>query len=214
MKRKRNRQVRSDNVSGFAGVSYDPRYNYYQTQVCISSGNRTSLGTFDTPEEAALVVNEFYEKIGEKPPNQLTDEEIRHIKQRRVSKRADALKRLREKEMKVPKILGVKGEEYRIQQKIKKYLEHRGWFVKVLTGTMYQWGLSDLLACHKDYGIKLIEVKNPKRYSFTAAQIHEFPKFISHGAPIYILTGADAENYKRLFGPSNLWLYLSGIAEK
>lgn len=212
--RKRNKQVRSDSTTGFVGVYFDRRYDQYRAKIYVSSGNRVNLGTYSTPEEAALVVNEAYTKIGEKPPNQLTDEELRHIKQLRVSRCADAIKRRREKEMRIPKILGVKGEEYKIQQKIKKYLENRGWFVKVLTGTMYQWGLSDLLVCHKDYGIKLIEVKNPNRYSFTAAQIHEFPKFISHGAPIYVLTAANEENYQRLFQPSNLWLYLSGIAEK
>jgi len=212
--RKRNKSVRSDSTTGYVGVYFDQRYEHYQAQLNCGKGNRVSLGTYKEAEEAALIVNEAYEKIGEKPPNQLTSEQLRHVTQLRISRRADAIKQRREREMRVPKIRGVKGIEYKLQQKIIKYLQDRNWFVKVLTGTMYQWGLPDLFACHKKYGIKLIEIKNPEQYSFTAAQIQEFPKLISNGAPVYVMTAANKENYDRLFGPSNLWLYLTGIKEK
>lgn len=208
------RKIRSDSITGYSGVRLDNRTDRYQAQANLTPGRATSLGTFDSAEEAATVVNECYIKHGMTAPNKLSAETMRHVTQLRITRRANALQSKREREMKIPKIKGVHGPEYKIQERIIKYLEDRGWFVKILTGTMYQWGLSDLLISHTRYGIKLVEVKNPEKFSFTAAQLSEFPKFIANGAPIYILTAANAENYNRLFGKSNYWLYLSGIAER
>lgn len=211
---RRNKHTRSDSTTGYVGVYFDKRYEHFQAQIRCGKGETVSLGTYEEAEEAALIVNEAYERIGEEPPNKLTTEQLRHVTQLRISRRADAIRQQREREMRVPKIRGVKGVEYKLQQKIIEYLRDRGWFVKPLTGTMYQWGFPDLFACHKRYGIKIIEIKNPELYSFTAAQIQEFPKFISNGAPVYVMTAANKENYDRLFGPSNYWLYISGIKEK
>ena len=114
--------------------------------------------------------------------------------------------------MQRPVIKGKHGPEYKIQQDIIKYLEDRGWLTRVVSGGLYNVGLPDIIACHKIYGIKFIEVKTPvKNVTFTKAQWHWYPKYNQNGAPVYVLTGADHENYMRLFDPSNLWLFMGGL---
>ena len=114
--------------------------------------------------------------------------------------------------MKRPKIKGKQGPEYKIQQAIIKYLEDRGWLVRVLNAGLYNVGLPDLLIMRKIEGIKFVEVKTPvKNVKFTAAQWKYYPQYCANGGPVYILTGADHENYMRLFGKSNLWIYMGGL---
>ncbi len=210
---RRNTKTRSDSVSRFTGVYYDSRYDTYQASIKGDAG-KVSLGVHPSELEAAIAVNVAAEKLGVAPPNKLTPTEKHEVNRERILRRAQLLAANRKKQKRIPKIKGVKGPEYKIQQKIIRFLEARGWYVKVMTGTMYQWGIPDLYACHKRHGHKWIEVKNPESYSFTAAQHSEFPKFQAHGDPIYILTAANEANYKRLFAPTdNLWEYMSGIAE-
>ena len=98
-----------------------------------------------------------------------------------------------------------------IQKAIIVYLEHRNWFVKPTHGNMYQSGLPDLFCCHNVYGQKWVEVKLPnmKGSKFTNAQQKEFPKFVTHGSPIWVLTGATKAEYDKLFKPGNLWVYMA-----
>ena len=112
----------------------------------------------------------------------------------------------------IKRIKSIKGPEYKIQQSIIKYLEDRGWIVRIMAASMYIYGFPDLWAGHKKYGEKWIEVKNPASYKFTAAQLEFFPKMIACGCPIFILTAANEENYSRLFKKSNLWIYLGGFS--
>lgn len=77
---------------------------------------------------------------------------------------------------------------------------------------MYIYGFPDLWAGHPKYGERWIECKNPASYKFTAAQLEFFPIMIACKCPIFILVAANEENYKRLFGKSNLWIYLGGYS--
>lgn len=208
---RRNTKTRADSISRFTGVYYDSRYDNYQASIKGDSG-KVSLGVHATELEAAIAVNVAAMKLGIAPPNRLTPTDKHEVNRARIARRAELLAVKRKKEKRLPKIKGVKGPEYKIQQKIIRFLEARGWFVKVMTGTMYQWGIPDLYACHKRHGHRWIEVKNPESYSFTAAQHSEFPKFLAHGDPIFILTAANDLNYKRLWEPSNLWKYMTGMA--
>lgn len=98
-----------------------------------------------------------------------------------------------------------KNPEAKIQEQIITMLRNRDWFVKNMHGNMYQAGFPDLFACHKLYGIRLIEVKLPemKGSRFTRAQLDTFPKLQANGAKIWILTGATEHDYKSLLKPSN-----------
>lgn len=111
--------------------------------------------------------------------------------------------------MHTPKIRSKRGPEYLIQQRIIKYLQERGWFVKIITASMYLSGMPDLFACHRIFGIKFIEVKYEKRWKFTVQQKETFPQLLGHGCPIYILYEADAANYKKLFKECNCPAYLA-----
>lgn len=104
---------------------------------------------------------------------------------------------------------GGKGPEEIIQEDIIKFLTVRGWYVRATHGNLYQMGFPDLFACHTSYGIRWIEVKNPLRYSFTPAQVVEFPKMVANGAGVWILTAATEEEYLKLFKPCNWWQFLS-----
>ena len=101
-----------------------------------------------------------------------------------------------------------KSPEAKIQLSIKKFLEERGWYVIVTHGNTYQSGVPDLFVTHKVYGGKWIEVKLPemKGSRFTRAQMVVFPKLISNGTGIWIMTSVS--DYDCLFGDSILWHYM------
>jgi len=95
--------------------------------------------------------------------------------------------------------------ENKIQKKIIEMLAVRGWLVRVMTASETVKGFPDLYATHYKYGARWIEVKLPemKGSSFTPAQLEWFPKMVSHGSPIWILTSNTEEEYKKLFRPQN-----------
>lgn len=103
-----------------------------------------------------------------------------------------------------------KGPEKVISEAIQMYLRHRGWYVIVTHGNMYQSGFPDLYCTHSRYGIRWVEVKKPemKGSKFTPAQLDVFPKLSAHGTRIWILSAATDEEYKKLFGPANWHLFL------
>lgn len=103
------------------------------------------------------------------------------------------------------------GPEAKIQREIIKFLRERGWFVKVMHGNMYQSGFPDLYAIKKIYGRRLIEVKYAKKFKFTPAQWCDFPRMVSEGERIWVLTAATEKEYKKLFDPPNLWVYMIGF---
>lgn len=95
------------------------------------------------------------------------------------------------------------GPEKKIQDDIIDRLKKTDWWVKRLIGNALQFGVPDLVAARAEYGTKWIEVKYWDRFSFTKAQLIEFPKMIAAGMPIYILFGASDGEMNRLFKPSN-----------
>lgn len=99
--------------------------------------------------------------------------------------------------------------ERQIQDRIMAYLKARDWFVKETHGNMFQSGFPDLYATHNMYGQRWIEVKRPyPNYSFTPAQMENFPKFTAFGSGIWILTEANDEEYAKLFKAHNWYGYV------
>lgn len=70
-------------------------------------------------------------------------------------------------------------------------------------------GFPDLYCTHVNYGPRWVEVKLPNMQGsrWTIAQKEEFPKLHNNGSPIWILTGATPEEYKKLFEPANFLYY-------
>lgn len=97
------------------------------------------------------------------------------------------------------------GPEAKIHAALELYLKSRDWYVKSTHGNQFQAGFPDIYASHQKFGIKWIEVKNPASFSFTPAQIKEFPKMSSCGTYIWILCAATDAEYERLFKPAN-WM--------
>lgn len=104
-----------------------------------------------------------------------------------------------------------KGPEAEIQQALIKELRYREWFVKETHGNMYQQGFPDLYCRHLTYGERWVEVKNPVKYSFTPAQIKDFPMFTAYGAGIWILTAATQVEIDKLLRPPNWREYLLSL---
>lgn len=107
-----------------------------------------------------------------------------------------------------PKRTRKDGPESIIQSNIKKMLMLKGWFVLETHGNMYQWGFPDIFTTHSRYGQRWVEVKNPKHYSFTPAQIEIFPKLVANGSGVWILVADSEEEYQKLFKPPNWYWYL------
>lgn len=204
--------VKHNHLFGYFGVEFVPKTNRYSARIRRNQ-ERLNLGVYETPIEAAIAINRYLDSVNDTGPrNDFVVNDIIELEKRRKEKEKQQKRNQRNFEMKVPKLKTKHGPEYKIQQDVIRYLQDRGWYVRVFTAGLYNFGFTDIWAAHPKYGQKWIEIKRPiKNVQFTPAQIIEFPKFISHGVPIYILTGANEENYKRLFGPSNLWLYLTKV---
>lgn len=103
-----------------------------------------------------------------------------------------------------------KGPEAKIQQAIINYLLIRGWYVKETHGNMYQSGFPDLFCCHSKFGQRWVEVKLPdmKGSKFTPAQLETFPKLCANGSAVWVMTGANEREYKKLFTRCNWYQYL------
>ena len=204
---KNTKGIRKDNRTGYRGVD-----NINNKFIARSYHNykRIHLGTYDTAAEAAIIVNKYLNSIDDNGlRNDIPINEIIEIERIRKKKQKEFDKWQEEKDMNRLKIKNYKhGPEWKIQQKVIKYLEDRNWYVRILHGNVFQAGLTDLVAFHKRFGIRFIEIKNPKSYHFTASQLKEFPKIVAHGTPVYILCAANDENYQRLFGPGNLAIYV------
>lgn len=93
------------------------------------------------------------------------------------------------------------GPEAKIQDAIIRELRAQEWYVKVMHGNAFQFGVPDLFAAHLNKGQRFIEVKNPGAYSFTPAQSIEFPKLHAAGVGIWVLFGV--QDIPKLYGPAN-----------
>lgn len=103
----------------------------------------------------------------------------------------------------------INNPEHKIQDAIILMLRGKGWFVKPTHGNIYQHGFPDLYATHYRYGARWIEVKNPKSYKFTSAQMEDFPHFCANGSGVWILVAATEVEYKKLMKPCNWYQYLA-----
>ena len=100
--------------------------------------------------------------------------------------------------------------EAKIQKAIIKMLKKKGWWVKVMSASMYQTGIPDLIASHRVFGPRFIEVKLPnmKGSRFTQAQLETFPEICSHGFGVWILTSDSDAEYQKLKQKPNWYKYL------
>ena len=105
-------------------------------------------------------------------------------------------------------LLKIEREEMRIQEEIETKLSLLQWYVKRIHGSIYQSGLPDLYLCHVKYGARWLEIKHPERYSFTEAQMTEFPKITARRIGIWIAQDPrDVPDI--LHKPANWHLFLS-----
>jgi hypothetical protein len=102
-----------------------------------------------------------------------------------------------------------KNREATIQDRLVKLLRSKEWFVKVTHGNAFQSGLPDLYASHHLYRARWIEVKVADQFSFTRAQVIDFPRMEAAGSPIWVLTDTTDVEYAKLFKPSNLQFFMS-----
>ena len=93
--------------------------------------------------------------------------------------------------------------EWHIQQALIRYLEARDWLVEHTHGNLYQQGFPDLFIHHIKWGYRWIDCKVKGKYSFTKAQKQKWPLWEQHGVGLWILTGANQEEYDKLFAPPN-----------
>lgn len=79
-------------------------------------------------------------------------------------------------------------------------------------GNAFQYGVPDILIGHIKHGQRFVEVKNPVKFSFTPAQITEFPLMHAHGIGIWILFSDDDSEIMKLFKPANWFeIYLQWV---
>ena len=97
------------------------------------------------------------------------------------------------------------GPEWHIQKALCDFLRTRGWTVEEMHGNAFQRGIPDLYLFKRDIGHRWVDVKQPKRYSFTKAQRIKWPAWDRAGIGIWILTAATQIEYDKLFASPN-WL--------
>jgi len=118
----------------------------------------------------------------------------------------------------VPRKTVANGPEQIIQDAIILKLKKFDWFTQVIVGNAIQHGLPDLFVSHARMGMKWIEVKNPKAYSFTERQCQKFPLLHAAGVPIFVLFSADEDELLKLTQPPNWFLimfaWMNGAAIK
>jgi len=99
------------------------------------------------------------------------------------------------------------GPEAIIQRNFIWYLKTRGWNVERMIGNQLQKGIPDIYIQHPDHGVRWVDLKNPRDYEFTSAQIIKWPIWEAHGERIWIITGWSDDDYDMLFKPPNWRLY-------
>lgn len=112
----------------------------------------------------------------------------------------------------VPRRSGRAGPEHKIQDELIKYLRVREWFVRHIHGSAYQSGWPDLWCCHAEFGHRWVEVKLPGMVGsrFTPPQLLMFPQLCANGSGVWVLTGANDTEYKKLWRAPN-WYWYTGV---
>ena len=85
-------------------------------------------------------------------------------------------------------------ENLKIVHPLVTFLENaEGWYVEKTHGNQYQEGFPDLLCMHRRYGERWVECKVIRNgsFEFTSAQKRKFPKWITHGARLWLIAGVD-----------------------
>ena len=93
--------------------------------------------------------------------------------------------------------------EAAIQERVVKFLGQRQWVVEETHGNVYQTGLPDLFAWHREHNFRWIDVKNPDAYRLTKHQCQKWPAWEKAGLGVWIMTAATEEEYAKLFLPPN-----------
>jgi hypothetical protein len=100
------------------------------------------------------------------------------------------------------------GPEKKIVDAVTEALRRGDWYVFKTHGGEFQSGLPDLYIAHKRYGTRWVEIKYLEKYSFTPAQLDNFPKMTAAGVGIWILTSAEKHELEKLFCPPNWHTFL------
>lgn len=87
-------------------------------------------------------------------------------------------------------------------------MKDKGWYIIKMHGSLYQAGFPDLFCTHANFGPRLVEIKNPESYHFTAAQEVVFPELSKNGTGIWILVDDTKAEYEKLFRKPNWTHYL------
>lgn len=95
------------------------------------------------------------------------------------------------------------GPEQIIQDAIITKLRKHDWFTQVIIGNAIQHGLPDLFVSHARLGMKWIEVKNPKAFSFTERQQQKFPLMHAAGVGIWVLFSDHEDELFKITKPPN-----------
>lgn len=82
-------------------------------------------------------------------------------------------------------------------------LPARGWLVEKTHSTAFSSGWPDLFCWHPHFGLRWVDVKNPKAYRYTKAQIQTWPKWEAMGLGVWIMMEASEAEYQKLFQPPN-----------
>lgn len=110
----------------------------------------------------------------------------------------DPLKKLRPKDR----------SEAQIQAAFMRELLLEGWYCIRTHGNAFQAGFPDILAMHKRWGTRWVEVKRPGRARFTQDQLDVFTKFSSKNVGVWVVTHEDER--KKIHGPANWHTFLYG----
>lgn len=99
--------------------------------------------------------------------------------------------------------------ESEIQTKIIHRFMIDDWFCVRTHGNAHQAGFPDVYMCHRRFGARWVEVKKPKGYRFTQAQMDVFHNFAKKHIGVWVLTSHEDHERKKVFGPTNWYQYLT-----
>jgi len=117
-------------------------------------------------------------------------------------------------------------ESVKIADPFKNYMMYQGWHCVNTHGNQYQEALPDCYALHPKYSPRWIEFKRvvDGQIHVTKAQLREWPKWIAHGAKIWVICGDDFRGvagksemiraYQKLFAEPNISLLFHSSTRK
>lgn len=109
-------------------------------------------------------------------------------------------------EFKKPRKTRGTQEETKHALSLRRVMQKAGWYTIKIHGNIYQKGLPDIYAAHKQYGQRWIETKSPSGGKLTTDQIRVFTELSHFGVGVWILR--TREDIPLLFRPPNWKEYL------